>query len=179
MTQARKTVRRAALLAFLLAPALGAALEPRYDHRDLQGPVVEALVAHDTVAISGKASASSWRPALRLGYGWDVLGEGNELMVGLTGTLASWDNPAQENVLLTADLRYRAYFGTEEWKTFFDVGLWAPLKSRVGVGPMVGLGVIYDWSRSGGVFVSGGFSSSFGEARIASFYASTGLQLRF
>jgi hypothetical protein len=172
-------IPRALALAALLGPGLAAALEPRYDHRDTHGPTLEALVARDTVARTGGGSASSWRHALRLGWGLDVAGEGDEVLLGATAALRSFDDPAEERVLVAVDARYRAYFGTEEAKTFFDVGVWAPLRSRLAVGPLVGLGFQYDASRAWGCFVAGSFATAFGEARVASFALSLGAQLRF
>lgn len=167
-----------ALLVLSLAPG-ARALEPRFDHRDTHGPTAELGVGHDTLAISGRPSASSWRPTLRLAYGFDASGEGDELSLGVSGALRSWDDPDRERVALGLDLRYRSYFGTEELKTFFDAGLWAPLRSRLAVGPLLGLGVAYDFSRAAGVFLGGSFATAFGQARVATFAASGGLQLRF
>jgi hypothetical protein len=163
----------------LVHPAVAGALEPRYDHRDLDGIAVEALVAHDTMAISGRPTQSSWRPTIRVAYGWDVLGEGNELFLGVQARVASLDDPDREKVGLALDARYRSYFGTEEWKTFFELGVWAPVTSRLAIGPLVGLGVAYDFSRTSGVFVDGGFATAFGQARIASLSASVGWAYRF
>jgi hypothetical protein len=171
--------RALALAALLAGPGAAAALEPRFDHRDQQGPVLEALVAYDTVSISGEPTRSGYRPALRLAWGADVTGDGDELVAGLTGSLRSWSDPGRTRVLLAADLRYRIYFGTEELKTFFDVGLWAPLRSRLAVGPLAGIGLQYDISRAGGFFASGGFGTAFGQVRVASFLLSAGAQLRF
>lgn len=163
----------------LLAPLPAAPLEPRFDHRDMHGPTIEALVARDTVARSGGGSASSWRPSIRLGWGLDALGEGDEVLLGATVALHDLDDTAAERVLLAIDARYRAYFGTEEAKTFFDVGVWAPLRSIVAAGPLVGLGFQYDLSRSGGLYAAGSFATAFGEVRVASFALSVGAQLRF
>jgi hypothetical protein len=170
---------RALALAALLGPALAAALEPRFDHRDTHGPTLETLVARDTVARSDGGSASSWRPSVRLGWGLDAAGEGDEVLLGATVALRSFDDPRDERVLVAADARYRAYFGTEEVKTFFDVGVWAPLRSRLSAGPLVGLGLQYDFSRAGGLYAAGSFATAFGEARVASFAVSLGAQLRF
>ncbi len=163
----------------LAVPAAAAALEPRFDHRDTHGPFVEALVAHDTVARSGRPSASSWRPAARVAWGLDVSGEGDELLLGASVALRSFDDPGRERVLLDADARYRGYFGTEGLKTFFDLGVWAPLRSRLAGGPLVGLGVAYDFSRFGGAYLAAAFATAFGEARIASLSVALGAQLRF
>jgi len=168
--------------AVLLALALGlpaGALEPRYDHRDTHGPFVEALLARDTVALPGGGSASSWRPGIRVAWGLDASGEGDEVLVGVTIGLDLSGDPARERVLLAGDLRYRSYFGTEEAKTFFDIGLWVPVRSRLAAGPLVGLGFAYDFSRSSGVYLAGAFATAFGEARIASGSLSAGAQFRF
>jgi hypothetical protein len=171
---------RASLLALvLLAPGPAAPLEPRFDHRDSHGPTLEALLARDTVAERGGGSVSSWRPAVRAGWGFDVSGEGDELLLGATVSLRGFDDPEDERVLLAADARYRAYFGTERAKTFFDVGVWAPLASRLAAGPLVGLGFQYDLSRAVGFYAAGSFATAFGEARVASFSLSLGAQLRF
>jgi hypothetical protein len=167
------------LAAAVALPGVAAALEPRFDHRDSHGPVLETLLARDTLSLSGGGSASSWRPAVRAGWGVDALGEGSDLILAADLALRSLDDPEGERVLLAATLRYRAYFGTEEWKTFVEAGLYAPLRSRLAVGPLVGLGVAYDFSRSGGVFVGGEFASAFGEARVISLGILGGVQVRF
>ncbi len=172
-------VARALAAAALLVPALAAALEPRFDHRDTHGPFAEIVVAHDTVARAGHATASSWRPAARVGWGFDVSGEGDELLLGAATALRSFDDPEGERVLLGVDARYRGYFGTEELKTFFDLGAWAPLRSRLSAGPLVGLGVAYDFSRFGGMYLAGTFATAFGEARIASLSVAFGAHFRF
>lgn len=163
----------------LVVPSAAAALEPRFDHRDTHGPFAEALVAHDTVARSGRPSASSWRSAARIAWGFDVSGEGDELLLGASVALRSFDDPGRERVLLGVDARYRGYFGTESLKTFFDLGVWAPLRSRLAAGPLVGLGVAYDFSRFAGAYLAGAFATAFGEARIASFSVAIGAQMRF
>jgi len=159
-------------------PVRPLALQPRYDHRDEQGFVVEPLVAHDTVAIQSLPTHSSWRPALRLAYGWDPFGEGNELFLGVQSAF-SYNDPERDEVLLALDVRYRAYFGTEQWKTFYELGLWLPVASRFAIGPLVTIGVAYDFSRSTGLYLDGGFATGFGAARIATLSASVGAQFRF
>lgn len=173
------SVRRALLAAAVAWPAAAGALEPRFDHRDTQGPVLETLVARDTLASSGRGSISTWRPALRAGWGIDVTGEGSEVIVSADVALRSFGDPDEERVLVAATARYRSYFGTEELKTFFEVGVYAPIRSRLGAGPLVGLGVIYDFSRRIGVFVAAEFATAFGEARMTSLGVLAGGQLRF
>jgi hypothetical protein len=172
-------MRAIALAAALALPAAAAALEPRFDHRDTHGPFAEALIAHDTVARSGLPTVSSWRPSAWIAWGFDVSGVGDDLIAGATVALRSFSDPERERVLLGVDLRYRGYFGSEELKTFFDVGAWAPLRSRLAGGPLVGLGVAWDFSRYAGVYATGTFATAFGQARIASFGAGAGGQFRF
>lgn len=168
----------AAAVAAALLPAAAAALEPRFDHRDSHGPVLELLFAHDSVTAAGR-STNAWRPALRAGWGVDVTGDGGELIVAADLALRSWSDPADRRVLLSTSARYRGYFGTEEWKTFFEAGLWTPLTSRLGIGPLVGLGVVYDFSQDTGVFAGAEFATAFGDGRIVSLAGLAGLQLRF
>ncbi len=171
-------MRRAIAAAAALVPVAAGALEPRFDHRDAHGPVVELAQSYDSVTAAGR-STSSWRPALRAGWGFDVTGEGSEVIVSADVALRSFDDPRRERVLLSASARYRTYFGTEQWKTFFEAGAWAPIRSRLGAGPLVGLGVVHDFSQDAGVFVGGQFASAFGDGRVVSFAATAGLQLRF
>lgn len=171
---------RAVLLATALSlPGIAGALEPRFDHRDTHGPSVEALVAHDTLQRSGEGSASSWRRATRIAWSYDLTGSGDEVIVGTALALGTYDDPAQEKILVAGDARYRAYFGDDEAKTFFDVGLWVPVRSRLAAGPLVGLGFQYDFSRAVGLYAAGAFAAAFGEARVTSFSASLGAQVRF
>lgn len=168
-----------ALIAIAVLPSATAALEPRFDHRDTHGPFAEALLAHDTVTRSGDPGRSSWRPAVRAGWGLDVSGEGDELLLGAALAPRWPDDPERTRVLVAVDARYRGYFGTEQLKTFFDVGAWAPLRSRLAVGPLVGIGVAYDLGRGGGAYAAACFATAFGDARIASVSLSLGAQVRF
>jgi len=177
----RRTRPLAALLALALAalPAGAAALEPRFDHRDTHGVFAEVLLAYDTVARSGEPTASAWRPGLHAGWGFDVTGEGDDLLFGAALALHWPDDPERTQVLVALDVRYRGYFGTEELKTFFDVGVWAPVYERLALGPLVGIGAAWDFGRGGGVYASAAFATAFGEARVASLVLSAGAQLRF
>jgi hypothetical protein len=171
---------RAVATGLLLACPLGAAaLEPRFDHRDQMGVVAAFEYWRDSVAVSGQPTLTESRPRLRLGWGWDVSGEGDELILGATTRLTGWSDPQRQRRLYGLDARYRGYFGTEELKTFFEVGLAAELQSRLAVGPQVGLGMSYDPTRTWGAFFSLHFGTGFGEARIASLGASLGVQIRF
>lgn len=171
-------MRRGGALLLALAPLGAQALEPRFDHRDQLGPAVEVLLASDTVAEPRRTSRTTVGPALRLAFGFDPTGDGNDLIVGAR---LAWPRPDAERVRVRAalDARYRAYFLTEAWKTFLEVGLFLPVSSRLGAGPMVGLGVAYDFGRSGGVWAGASLATAFGSARFASAAVALGAQMRF
>jgi hypothetical protein len=167
------------VLAALLVPAAAAALEPRFDHRDQQGLLAGLSLFRDSVTGTGSGTTVDVRPALRLAYAFDVSGEGDELILGAAGRLGGWSDPERVRTLLALDARYRGYFGTEELKTFFEVGLWSQLRSRFAIGPMIGLGVAYDPTRAWGLYTSLEFGTGFGAERVFTFGGTVGVQLRF
>ncbi|HEX9052398.1 MAG TPA: hypothetical protein VF841_17860 [Anaeromyxobacter sp.] len=167
------------LAALAAAPAGAAALEPRFDHRDTLGPFAELVLVHDAVARPGQPTASWSHTAVRAGWGFAVSGDGDEILLGGAMSLGWPDDPGRTRVLASADARYRGYFGSEQLKTFFDVGLWVPFRSRLAVGPLVGIGTVWDFSRGAGIYAAASFSTALGEARIASLAISAGAQLRF
>ena len=171
-------MRRAAALLALAVPLAGAALEPRYDHRDQVGLSLEAGLASDTLAVGGGTSSTRTAPALRLAFGWDPTGEGNELQAGVR---LSWPepDPAERHVRAAVDVRYRAYFGTDAWKTFLDFGLLASVASRLAAGPLLGLGVQLDLSRAGGLYAGAALGTGLGQGRLASLSIAAGTQFRF
>lgn len=175
MRPARRGVAAGLALLGLLAPP-ARALEPRFDHRDQMGVLLEASGAWDAVAV-GDRSQSLWRlPALRLAYAFDLSGEGGELLLGGTWSGRGGGEPQVEWSL---DARYRGYFGSDQLKTFYEVGLWAPVSPRLAVGPRAGLGLAWDFSRRMGVFVAFGFATAFGAFRGASLDAGAGAQMRW
>ncbi len=152
------------------------ALEPRFDHRDEDGIFAELALSRDTVSADG-LSATRYAPVLRLAYGADLVGDGSEFALGATLRLGA---PAGAGgVRYAADLRYRGYFGTDELKTFFDVGVWMPFSTRWAIGPRVGLGAIYDFSRALGLYLSMGFGTGFGQMRVVALEGAVGLHWRF
>jgi hypothetical protein len=161
----------------LLGAAPAAALEPRFDHRDQMGLLLEASGSWDAVTV-GDRSESLWRwPTLRLAFTFDLSGEGDELILG--GAWSGDGGGATAHVDWALDARYRGYFGSDEFKTFFEVGLWAPLSPRLAVGPRAGLGASWDFSRGLGAFLALGFATAFGEFRGASLDAGAGVQVRW
>jgi len=166
------------LLAAGLSPRMGAALEPRFDHRDQWGLLAEIDLARDSVVKDGLTNPS-FRTALRLGWSLDVSGEGDELQLGASLRLGGLEDPAGTRILSSVDARYRAYFGLEEFKTFVEVGLWSSLASPLSLGALVGVGVAYDPSRDWGLYVSAQFNGGYGEARVTSVGLNAGAQLRW
>ena len=164
--------------AALLVPALACALEPRFDHRDQQGPTVEGLYAKD-ITWTGSSSGSAQRGAIRFAWGFDPTGDGDELFFGTTLSVLEGEGTSTDRVKLTLDTRYRVCVGTEEFKTLFDIGLWGSVAERIAVGPLVGLGFMYDFSRNFGVFTSGFLGAGIGQSRIVSFGGGAGLQFRY
>jgi hypothetical protein len=171
------TVRALACVAWLL-PALAGALEPRFDHRDQQGPTAEALVVKD-VLWTGSTSTSASRGAVRIAWGFDPTGDGNELFFGATLSVLDGSGSGSDRVRLAVDTRYRACLGTEELKTIFDVGIWGSVADRLAIGPLVGLGFMYDFSRNFGVLTSGFLAAGVGQSRIVSFGGGVGIQYRY
>lgn len=161
-----------------LGPAAAGAAETRLDHRDSHGPLAAVLLAYDSVSVPGR-TVERLRPAVRAGWGVDVAGQGNELIGGADVAFAGWSAPGRDRVLAAAHLRYRSYFGTEEWKTFLDLGAFAPLRARLAVGPLVGLGAVFDFDPEWGLFAGVEFDSAFGQARVISVALAGGLQFRF
>lgn len=168
-----------AAIAAVAAPASPEALEPRFDHRDQQGPSLDAIFVQDVVWSNSGGSRTAQHLAARGAWAFDPTGDGDELLVG-----AAWRTPVgsattSEPIRLTVDVRYRAYLGTEELKTMFELGLWGSAADRFAVGPEVGVGVAYDFNRNIGLLASGFFAAGAGQVRVVSFGGGVGLQLRF
>lgn len=157
--------------------ALG--LEPRYDHRDQKGPLVELLGVRD-VHWRGATTGTADRGAVRAAWGFDPTGDGDEIFVGGTLTVLEGERTnGADRVRAGVDARYRVVVGTEELKTVFEIGIAATLVDRLSAGPLVGLGVMYDFSRSFGMFASGFFTAGAGQERLVSFGGGLGFQYRY
>jgi len=165
-------------VASLLRPAAALALEPRFDHRDQQGVLAELGLSRDSVVVDGLSRPSN-RLSLRVAWGFDLSGEGDELQLGGMVRLGSWSDPEGVKCLYGLDARYRAYFGSEELKTFVEAGAWVNLASQLAVGGLVGLGLQYDPSRDWGLYTAARFGGGFGEARTVSLGVALGAQLRW
>jgi hypothetical protein len=171
--------RLAAVVLAAATPAWAGALEPRFDHRDQQGIAASLEEWFEAVAIPSQSSRSNVAPRLRLAWSRDVTGEGGELVLAGAARLGGWSDPGRTRYLAGLDARYRGSVGTDQLKTFFEVGLWTELRSRLAVGPLVGVGLAYDPSRAWGVHLDLVFATALGEARIASVGLAAGVQARF
>jgi hypothetical protein len=154
------------------------ALEPRFDHRDQHGVLVELGASRDTAGGEGVSTRTNIRPALFAGYTLDATGNGDEAIFGISTRQGGWGFN-HSPVSLALDARFRGLFGSEAFKTFFELGIWAPVHPRAAVGPRAALGALYDFSRQWGLSLSGSFGAAFGEARIISFGAAAAFQIRW
>jgi hypothetical protein len=163
----------------LLGPARGSGLEPRFDHRDQQGPTVEVLAVKDVLWHGSTTSTSPVHGVVRVAWGFDPTGDGDEVFLGGTFTAVEGRSPGTDRVRLTLDARYRVCLGTEELKTLIEIGIWGSAADRFAVGPLVGFGLIYDFSRNVGLLTSAFLGAAFGESRIVSYGGGLGVQFRF
>lgn len=170
---------RALVQLAVILPALAGALEPRFDHRDQQGPTVEALVVKDVLWSGSSEATSSVRGAVRFAWGFDPTGDGDELFFGATLMAVEGASSGGDPLRLTLDTRYRICVGTEEFKTLLDLGIWGSVADTVVVGPLVGLGFIYDFSRDFGMFTSAFVAVGIGQGRVFSLGGGVGVQYRF
>jgi hypothetical protein len=175
----RRTLPRAAVALALSLPLAAGALEPRFDHRDQQGVSVEGLYARDIVWRGSASSSTSSRGALRAAWSFDPAGDGDEILLGGTLAVLEGGGPADDRVRWTIESRYRVTVGTDEFKTLLEVGIWGTAADRFVIGPMVGLGFMYDFNRNIGVLASGFIGVGAGDGRAASFGGGLGFQVRF
>ena len=157
-------------------PAL--ALEPRFDHRDEGGLLLETGITRDSMSPGRGISYTSYAPNLRVAYSLDVNGIGDELQLGLASRLGGWGIQT-ETASLSLDARWRGFFGTDEFKTFFDIGCWGPIYPVVSLGVRTGAGAEYDPSRLWGITLAMGVGIAFGQALILSIDGTIGLQIRY
>jgi hypothetical protein len=173
------TAVRVAVVLSAILPALAVGLEPRFDHRDQQGPTAELLAAKDVIWHGSSTSTNPLRGAVRVAWGFDPAGDGDEVFLGATFTALNSGTSADERVRLTFDARYRACLGTDELKTLLDIGIWVSAADPVAVGPLVGFGLMYDFSRNFGLLTSAFLGAGIGQSRVVSFGGGMGFQYRF
>lgn len=168
---------RAALAGAALALPLAApALEPRFDHRDQYGLMLSGAYGWSQQTVQGGQSRSAFQWNLQLAFSLDVW-DGNELVFGASWIPRSDSMPEGTQAALNA--RYRGYFGSEEFKTYFEVGLWSGIYPRFGIGPMAAIGAQYDFDETWGLFATLSFATAFGQFRGVGAGLGTGVQARW
>jgi hypothetical protein len=154
----------------VLSPSI-ASSEERWDHRGSLG-----VFASPGIAAAGRAgltAGSDFRARLLtdVGLTMAVGDDGNELRaygrvyygapVGGAGALG-----------------YRGFFGTDRWKTFFDLEAMVNVAPLFNVGPRVGIGVVYELTSILGLFAGVGAHFGAGSTFLFVADANVSLQLR-
>ena len=82
--------------------------------------------------------------------------------------------------LTISDPRLLAEFvSPDELKTFFELGLWAPLLPSLAGGPRAGVGIGWDPSRRFGLYASLGFGAALGRHLFVALDFGVNAQVRF
>lgn len=133
-----------ACLALCAAPAARA--DERFDHRGALGVLVGGGGEWMNAASGPGLGIQGLRVDVNLGGTWAIGVDGNELLVLARAIIGG---PVLEGSLV---LGYRGYFGQEQVKTYFDVGVAGHLMPELAVGPRLGFGVQYELSPIAGVY---------------------------
>jgi len=160
---------------FLILAALAAANpahaeETRLDHRGALGLSLGVGVEHASLVFRTDALDAT-RLTLDLMPTFAVGTEGNEL-VGLVRGLRGPDWGA------ALGFGYRAYFGRDAWKTYFQGLLKADTAPHLAGGVEAGFGVMHEFSALLGVFAQAELSVEVSSGVRVGFGASAGIQAR-
>lgn len=169
----------AALLASLVVPAGASAYvddEPRLDHRNQ--PSILTGVSFEHLMVSGRGDGKE-NPKISgglfdLSVGMPLDEDGGEAFVGVR--LGGGEGGAR---VVAPYLFYRGYAGWDEWKTFFDAGLFLRIEPLVAVGGRLGVGMQYDFNEHLGTYLAAGAGLGYGEGLQVSVDLGVGLQIRF
>jgi hypothetical protein len=164
-------VRRLLLLAVLLVPVRAHAAD-RLDHRGALGLELGAGYEHASVSlVSDPANLDVGRLTLDLAPTFGVGTEGNELVA----LIRLVRGPDWGGALAFG---YRAYFGREEWKTFFQGSIKADTAPHWAIGPDANVGVMFELSSLFGFFAEIEVSVEGGQGLRVGLGGSAGFQLR-
>jgi hypothetical protein len=160
-------------LILVAAVPSGAAGQERLDHRGALGVAIAPGIDYAGVSFAPSENA---RDALGLvvevdptfGLGTD----GNELVLRLRLLQGS------PGLGFGVGASYRAYFGRDEWKTYFQLGLKADNSPHLAIGPAADFGVMYELSPWLGLFLQPGLSVEVGRGLRFGAGAIIGLQGR-
>lgn len=107
-------------------------------------------------AVGSAESTETYGLVLDLGLSAAIDGDGNAVVIsGRAGR-------AGDTTRFGATASYRGYFGSDEWKTFFDLGVASEVHPRFGIGPRLGLGLQLDVHPLFGAFVLADARALFG-----------------
>ncbi|WP_233591524.1 hypothetical protein [Corallococcus sp. AB011P] len=120
--------------------------------------------------ISGDSAVSGLAGHLDLGAAITVGYEGDEVFLLARG---STGRPGEELALITG---YRSVFGSESWRTFFDLGVSVRPISGPWLGPRIGFGARHTLSDHFALYGGLGFTFGFGSGLRADTELFTGLQ---
>jgi len=138
------SLTRMVLCLALCVPGAAAADE-RFDHRGAVGLLVGGGGEYLSITVPG-AQVSGPRFDLDLGGTFAIGDDGNELLLL---TRAILGGPRLQGALI---LGYRGYFGTDQVKTYFDLGAAGHLMPEISAGPRVGFGVQLELSSLVGLY---------------------------
>ena len=165
----------AVLLLALPASAAAQWDEPRLDHRGQPSLVVGPVLEHLIVGRAGEETETGTGVAAEGAWGVPLTDEGGEGLVGLRAGAALDGDQAR----LAPFALYRGYYGDEDWKTFFDVGVFVRIEPVWGGGARLGFGVQHDPAEHLGIFAGIGGGLAFGDGLQANVDFLAGVQLRF
>ncbi|GMT98974.1 hypothetical protein KH5H1_30930 [Corallococcus caeni] len=123
-----------------------------------------------TERISGTSAVTGLAGHLDLGVGLTVGYEGDEVFLLARG---STGRPGEALALITG---YRSVFGSESWRTFFDLGVSVRPISGPWLGPRIGFGARHTLSDHFALYGGLGFTFGFGSGLRADTELFTGLQ---
>ena len=164
-------MRRLALLSVLLLPARAGAAD-RLDHRGALGLEVGAGYEHASVLlVQDPANLDAGRLTLDLAPTFGVGTEGNELVA----LIRLVRGPDWGGALAFG---YRAYFGRDEWKTFFQGSIKADTAPHLAIGADANAGAMFELSALFGLFAQIEVSVEGGHGLRIGLGASAGFQVR-
>ena len=153
MTRVRCLV---ALLALTLPPVARA--DERLDHRGALGLVIAPGLEYAALSFApGESIHDAVGLVVEVDPTFGLGSDGNELVLRLRVTQGS-----PGGVGFGIGAAYRAYFGRDEWKTYFQLGLKADTAPHLAVGPAADFGLMYELSPAIGFFLQPGLSVEFG-----------------
>lgn len=150
--------------------------EMRLDHRNQ--PSILTGLSFEQLLVSGRGEGKE-NPKVPgglfdLSVGMPLNEDGGEGFVGLR--LGGGEGGTR---VVAPYVFYRGYAGFDEWKTFFDAGVFLRIEPLVAVGGRLGVGVQYDFTEHLGTFVGAGVGLGYGQGLQVSPDLGAGLQIRF